>query len=340
MKFSNPKVSVIVPCRNEEKSIKSLLEALWGQTYPTQDMEVVIADGMSTDGTRKIISEFKDHYRELDVHIVDNEKLNIPSGINRAITASGGEFIVRIDAHSIPHSNYVEKCVDLLEAGRGSVIGGTWVPTPGSPSWLGKSIVQAISHPLGVGDALHRYSRKAGFVDTVSFGAFHRSLLNKVGLFNEGLLTNEDYEFNARVRASGGKIWFDPKIKFQYIAKSKLRDLAKQYIRYGFWKGVMLKSNPGTIRWRQALPPLFVLSIIVGLMLGLVWGWFYIPLVIMLSIYFSVLLGAGLLTAAKESDLGFLIGLPIAITTMHFCWGGALLWSLISKSKIPTAPAS
>ena len=137
-----------------------------------------------------------------------------------------------------------------------------------------------------------------------------------------------------RVRQIGGKIWADPAIRFKYVVKPRLRDLARQYARYGFWKGVMLKKNPATIRWRQVLPPLFILSIIAGSVLELVWSWPRAALVTLLSAYLVILLAAGLLAAAKESDASLSFGLPLAMATMHLCWGGALLWSLLVKRRI------
>ena len=131
---------------------------------------------------------------------------------------------------------------------------------------MAQSIAAAASHPLGVGDALYRHASKASQVDTVPFGAFKRELLALVGFFDESLLTNEDYEFNTRIRKSGGTIWLDPAIRSVYFARPTLAALARQYSRYGFWKWRMLRRYPETLRWRQGLPPLFVLSL-------LAWNW-------------------------------------------------------------------
>ncbi len=322
-------VSIIVPCYNEQKTIGLLLDALLHQTYPHELMEIVIADGMSTDKTRDEIHHFASAHAELKIEIVDNLKRDIPSGLNRAILASHGEYIVRLDAHSMPNPEYVARSVANLEQNMGDNVGGVWEIRPGGKSWISRSIAVAASHPLGVGDALYRYTNQAGEVDTVPFGAFKRSLVERLGYFDESLLTNEDYEFNTRVRQSGGIIWLDPAIRSKYFARPDLASLARQYWRYGYWKEKMLRKFPAAIRWRQALPPAFVAAIFV---LALMSIWLPLArwlLLSGLSLYFIILLLAGLQQALKRKDAALLAGVPLAISTMHFSWGSAFLWGLI-----------
>jgi GT2 family glycosyltransferase len=194
---------------------------------------------------------------------------------------------------------------------------------------VAESIAAAAAHPLGVGDALYRHAEKAAEVDTVPFGAFKRELLALVGFFNEDLLTNEDYEFNARVRSSGGKIWLDPQIRSVYFARSTLATLARQYARYGFWKWRMLRRFPETIRWRQGLPPLFVLSLVGLGLLGAFLPVFWILLAVEMGIYLLALAAAGAQMALRQRKAFLLAGLPLAIATMHVAWGAGFLWSMI-----------
>jgi len=323
-----PRVSIIIPCYNEQATIRQLLEAIHQQTYPHTEMEVVIADGFSEDATRDEIAGFQKEHPELDIRIVDNTLRTIPSAINCAIRAARGETIVRMDAHSRPYPEYVERCLSALDAGLGDNVGGVWEIKPGGSSWIAGSIAVAAAHPLGVGDAGYRIGARASAVDTVPFGAFRRALVDKIGFFDESLITNEDYEFNARIRQGGGRVWLDPKIVTVYYARSTLRDLARQYWRYGFWKYRMLRRYPDTLRWRQALPPVFVASLIVLTLL--VWwplaGWF---LTLELSVYIFVVLFAGLLASIRQQKIFLLMGLPLSIATMHLAWGGGFLWSVI-----------
>lgn len=332
-------VSIIVPCYNEQATISLLLDALNNQTYPRQDMEVIIADGMSTDGTRHAINEFQTKHPELHIQIVDNPQRIIPAGLNQAIDASTGEFIVRLDAHSVPYPNYVERCVLALQENLGANVGGVWEIKPATNSWMAKAIAAAASHPLGVGDAYYRYTGSARQVDTVPFGAFRRSLIDQVGMFDETLLTNEDYEFNVRIRQAGGQVWLDPTVRSVYFARPTLPALVRQYWRYGFWKGRMLRRYPHTLRWRQALPPLFVISLISLFLFGYWFPVAHILLLVELVVYLITLLSIAAAQAIRKKEISLLLGMPLAIGSMHLSWGIALLVSLVSSFANPPARA-
>jgi len=152
-------------------------------------------------------------------------------------------------------------------------------------------------------------------------------------VFDESLLTNEDYEFNARVRKAGGRIWLDPAIRSIYFARSTLLELARQYWRYGYWKWRMLRRYPDTLRWRQALPPLFVLSLIGWLLLSIFMSVARLALMGELVIYFFIMILAGSSAAYRLKKLYLLPGLPMAILVMHITWGGGFLWSMLTSSK-------
>ena len=324
-----PFISIIIPCFNEQATIRKLLDAIHSQTYPLTDLEVVIADGMSTDGTRAEITTYAASHPDLEIIMVDNPKRSIPSGLNCALKDSRGEMIVRLDAHSMPRIDYLERCVADLQAGLGDNVGGVWEILPGARSWVARSIAVAAAHPIGVGDAFYRHATQAALVDTVPFGAFKRELLALVGFYNEGLLTNEDYEFNARIRKQGGRIWLDPAIRSAYFARATFPALARQYLRYGFWKWRMLRLFPDTLRWRQALPPLFVLSLVTIGLLAVSLPLFRMLLGIEIGLYILALLTAGLLAAFQKQKTILIIGLPLSIAIMHICWGSGFLWSMI-----------
>jgi succinoglycan biosynthesis protein ExoA len=327
----NPLVSIIIPCYNEEATIRLLLEALLQQTYPRARMEVVIADGLSTDRTREEVAAFQKEHPDLSLLVVDNPQRIIPAGLNVALASARGEIVVRLDGHCVPHPDYVARCVSDLTQGLGDNVGGVWEIHPGGDGWVAQAIAIAAAHPLGVGDALYRFATQASAVETVPFGAFYRALVGRVGPFDETLLVNEDYEFNARVRLAGGRIWLDPAIRSVYFARAKLGALAKQYWRYGYWKLRMLRRYPATIRWRQALPPLFVLSL---LALALLSPWQRLArlgLVVEVAFYGLVLLLAGVQLAVRQKNPALSIGIPLGIATMHLAWGSGFIWSLMSS---------
>lgn len=328
-----PTVSIVVPCFNEEKRIRTLLDAIFTQTYPRHLMDVTIADGHSTDRTREIIAQFQREHPDLKVTVIDNDARTIPAGVNRAIQASRGEIVLRLDGHSSPYPDYVQRVVEALEAGKGQNVGGVWEIRPGAGTPVARGIAAAAAHPLGVGDALYRHAKQAAVVDTVPFGAWKRAFLQEIGGYDESLHSNEDYELNARIRQRGGIIWLDPAIRSIYFARPTLGALARQYGRYGFWKFQMLRRYPHTLRWRQALPPLFVLSLLGNALLGLVWPLFAALLALELAVYAGVLLAAGAHAALKQRDAALLWAMPLAMAVMHLAWGSGFLWSVLKGKR-------
>jgi succinoglycan biosynthesis protein ExoA len=326
----NPRVSVIIPCYNEVGTIVFLLESLLNQEIESGEMEIIVSDGMSTDGTRESVAGFARAHPELPTHIVDNADRLIPAALNRAIRKASGDFIIRLDAHSIPERGYVRRCLDVLEETEAANVGGVWDIRAGADRWIGRGIAAAAAHFLGAGDARYRISGVAGPVDTVPFGAFRREWYDRIGPFNESLPTNEDYEFNVRLRQAGGTVWFDPSIRSIYFTRRNLRQLAAQYARYGFWKARMLLAHPASLKWRQALPPLFVSLVILLGVASPFWLLARIGIGLTLAIYVAVTAVAGLIEAARRRDPWLVFGFPLAIWTMHFSWGGAFLWGVLS----------
>jgi succinoglycan biosynthesis protein ExoA len=327
-----PRVSIIIPCFNEEKTILDLIEAIHRQTFNQDELEIIIADALSIDDTREKIGTYQKSHPDSKITLIENEKRTIPAGLNRALKIAKGEYVIRLDAHSVPADDYIERCVADLDAGKGDNVGGIWEIRPGGEGWIAKSIASAASHPLGAGDARYRFSSKAGLVDTVPFGAFRKSIFERVGEFDETLKTNEDYELNARIRQAGGKIWFDPQIHSVYFSRQNLKLLAQQYWRYGFWKWKMLRRYPSTLRWRQALPPIFVLSLVILLIFSIFFWQPGILLALELLFYLALLVTTSIQIALKKKDASYCLGFPLAISTMHFFWGAAFLWSMVKST--------
>lgn len=319
-------VSVIVPCFNEERTIGLLLDALAGQTFPAEATEVLISDGRSTDRTRDVIRRWAEARAFPRVAVVDNPERNIPAALNRAIEASSGSIVIRLDAHCVPNPDYIERCAAALDAGTAENVGGRWDIRADGNGWQARSIAAAAASPIGAGDAKYRYSEAAGFVDTVPFGAFRRETLDRFGGYDESLLSNEDYDLNARIRSAGGKVFFDPAIRSVYFARRSFSSLGKQYFRYGYWKVAMLEKAPKSLRWRQLLPPLFVLCVLLLALMSLFWAEARALLLLTGIFYLGALLFVSIRSAGKKDDLGLIVGMPIAVSIMHFCWGGGFLF--------------
>ena len=323
-------VSVIVPCYNEAATIKGLLQGLSEQSFDLEQLEVVIADGGSTDGTVDVIEEFRKQHPELELRVIHNPNQTIPAGLNKAISEANGSTIVRLDAHSRPNVDYIQRSMEILGATQVANVGGMWQIRASDDGMMSRSIATAAASWLGAGDARYRVGGEAGPVDTVPFGVYPREWLEKVGPFDETLLTNEDYEYNYRLRQAGGVVWFDPRIRSVYFARESINALLRQYARYGFWKSRMLLKHPGSLRLRQLIPGAFVSTVLILAIVSLFSAGAWPLLATVLGIYIAAVLTAGVYSAGRMRDIGMLVGYPIAIAVMHFAWGGAFLWGLLT----------
>ena len=207
--MNTPSVSVIIPCRNEAGFIAACVESIVANGFPHDELEILVADGMSTDGTRQVLGDLAARYQF--VRIVDNPAGATPIGLNLGIRAAQGTMIVRIDAHSTILPGYLMKCVSALRAGRADGVGGVMQTVPQTPSLFGQAVVACLSHSFGVGGSRFRTgASEACFVDTVFNGCYRKSLFEEIGYFNEKLPRGQDMEFSQRVKSRGGRILLLP----------------------------------------------------------------------------------------------------------------------------------
>lgn len=253
-------VSVVIPMRNEAKHIEACLRSLTEQTYPPDSYEIIIADGNSTDGSREIVSSFREH--AISVRMLDNPLRTTPSGMNVAIRAALGKIIVIAGAHAIYPPEFVQNSVLWLARTNADAVGGP-VNTGSAATRFGARLASMIlSSPFGVGNSRFRTSSNAGYVDTVPFGAYRREILDRVGLFNERLLRNQDNDLSERIRRAGGRIYFTPALTVNYDPATGFCDLVSQAFRKSQWHAVTLRENVRALGVRHICPAIFVASVI------------------------------------------------------------------------------
>jgi succinoglycan biosynthesis protein ExoA len=321
----NPPVSVIVPIHNEEQCIRRSLGAVLAQDYPPDRMEVLIVDGMSTDNTRQLLDEIVALYSTPHIHILDNPHKIVPAGMNIALQRAKGEIIIRVDGHTLLFPDYVRQCVGTLQRTRADNAGGR-MNAVGS-NLFGEAVALATSTPFGIGGGRFHYSDKEEWVDTVYMGAWPRKVFEKVGLFDEELVRDQDDEFNYRLRAAGGKILLNPNIKSEYTVRSTPSALWRQYFQYGYWKVRVLQKHPRQMSLRQFVPPAFVLAIFVSLMLSLFSVTRVLSVVIPLM-YLIANLSTSLWTAARRGWRALLY-LPLIFAILHLSYGLGFLTGLV-----------
>jgi succinoglycan biosynthesis protein ExoA len=330
------KVSVVIPCYNEERFIAKVLNNLADQ-YETEDYELIIVDGMSDDNTRDAIATFCRQRPELEVRVIDNPIRNIPTALNLGIAAACGDIIARMDAHAVAPPGYIKRCVEVLRKSGDCVVGMPCRVCPGDDTLVAQAIAMAVSHPFGIGDAKYRLregSLPQEAVDTVAFGVFRKQLWADVSGFNEELLTNEDYDFNYRVRLRGRLVLLDRSDHCDYFARKTLRELAAQYSRYGSWKARMVLLHPRSIKLRHLVAPLFVSSIL-GLGLMGIWlraAWWLLTLEVVTYLLLSLVFA---IQIARKVHSGprLVLWMPAVFFTIHWTWGGSFLLGMIRPPR-------
>lgn len=255
-------VSVICPCYNEFKHIAACLDSLLQQDYPMPHLEIIIADGMSMDGTRDILASYV--AANANIHVMDNPDRMIAVGFNKAVQMAQGEYIVRVDAHSDYPSNYISTLLHYLQTLPSAENVGCCCETyPANDTPLAKAIAIASSHPFGVGNSKFRLGiHRIEEVDTVPFGCWRKDWLVQIGGMDEGFACNEDDELSARTIQAGGKIYLVPDIVVHYAARDNLSKHFKMYFQYGLFKPLVTRKIRRPATWRQLVPPLFVIMLL------------------------------------------------------------------------------
>jgi succinoglycan biosynthesis protein ExoA len=336
-----PFVSIILPLRNEVKSIAGCLQQVFQQDYPAQRMEVLVADGLSTDGTADVLRVLqKDHS---NLVVLENPGQIVPTGLNLAIRKAKGDIIIRVDGHTRIAPDYVQQCVALLGSCGADNVGGRM--NAAGQGAFGMAVAAATSSPFGVGGARFHYSDEEEWVDTVYMGAWPRQVFTRIGLFDEELVRDQDDEFNYRLRENGGRILLSPKIKSWYTVRSTPKALWNQYFQYGYWKVRVLQKHPRQMSLRQFVPTVFVMALLGSLTLAL-----FTPLgrwLFMLTAgsYLLANLTASFITAnrmVKTSRKGWFY-LPVTYAILHLGYGLGFLVGLVKfanrwgdkKGKVP-----
>lgn len=247
---THPRVTVAIPCLNEILHIEKCISDVLAQDYPADLLEIIVADGGSTDGTRQRLTDLSSQHPR--VRWIDNPKRLQSAGLNEIIRQSVGDIIVRLDAHCEYSPNYVSESVEVLRITGAWNVGGSQRARPQTP--FQQSLCAALLSKLGVGGASYRRPDAEGFVDTVFNGSFRREVFEIAGLYDAAAVTNEDAELNQRILESGGKIYLSPRIVSYYFPRSNFRSLARQYFRYGQGRARTLLKRRKFPRISPAVP--------------------------------------------------------------------------------------
>lgn len=317
-------VSVIIPCRNEKHYIKNLLDSLIKQGYPKDKMEILIADGMSEDGTREVIKDFQKKYPFLK--LLDNLKKYTPSALNAAIRSSQGDIIIRLDSHATYQKDYILQCVKYLHKYGADNVGGTMKTVPANTSLQARAIALCMSHGVGVGNSYFRKSasrrtEKPKEVDTMFGGCYKREVFDKIGLFNENLIRSQDMEFNMRLKKAGGKIILVPDIVSYYYPKATFKEFLKHNFLDGQWAILPFKFTRQLFKPRHYVLFFFVTALLVLGLAGIFAPIARNAFVLLVFLYIAGIMLSSLSIAIQEKNIGLLVFMPIAFAIRHFGYG-------------------
>ncbi|HNP84219.1 MAG TPA: glycosyltransferase family 2 protein [Nitrospira sp.] len=260
---SHPAVTVLVPCRNEERFIGACLDSILKNDYPKERLEILVIDGMSQDETRSIVSRYVTQYPS--IRLVDNIQLITPCAFNVGIAESRGDIIMIMGAHAEYSSTYISRLVDWLTRSGADNVGGVCMTLPANDSPVARAIARGLSHPFGVGTSYFRIGTSTPrWVDTVFGGCYRKDVFTRIGLFDEQLIRNQDDEFNHRLIARGGRILLVPDVVSYYYPRSSLVQLWRMFYQYGYFKP-LVALKLGRIGTARQVVPMVCLGLLVGL---------------------------------------------------------------------------
>jgi succinoglycan biosynthesis protein ExoA len=324
MPNSDVRVSIVSACRNERREILAFLDSLLAQDMTGISWEALIADGMSDDGTRELLSAYAE--RDARLRVIDNPGRIVSTGLNAAIRAARGTIIIRMDAHTFYAPDYCRRCIQVLETTGAENVGGP--ARTKAEGVMGRAIAAAYHSPFSTGGAVFHDENYEGYADTVPYGCWRRSTFDRIGYFDEVLVRNQDDELNLRILRSGGRIWQSSQIVSWYRPRSRLSGLFRQYFQYGFWKVAVIRKHriPGS--WRHLIPAAFVAGNALLLALMIV-----IPAAAAVwmgaaALYLILCMMAAIL-AARRHGWSVLLALPLVFATYHVSYGLGFLAGVV-----------
>lgn len=316
--ITRPFVSIAIPCRNEASYIADCLASILAGDYPRDRLEILVADGRSDDGTREILSRYAAEHPCITV--LDNYQLSTPAALNLAIRSASGSVVIRMDAHVLYPPDYVCRLVEALEETGADNVGGVLETVPADDTPTARAIALGLSHPFGVGNSLFRTgTRQRREVDTVPFGCYRREIFDRIGMFDEDLVRNQDDEFNFRLIARGGRVLLLPEVTCRYFARRSFRQVARMYYQYGYFKPLVGRKVGRVMTVRQLVPSILIAALLGSAALSVSVPGAAVAFVSIATTYVGCVLACS--AAAARADLRCGLALAVVFPILHFSYG-------------------
>ncbi|MDE3066471.1 MAG: glycosyltransferase family 2 protein [Verrucomicrobiota bacterium] len=329
----NPLVSIVLPCRNEQGYIQDCLQSILHQEPPDGGLEILVADGMSTDGTREYLEQMAGEHPQ--VRVLDNPGRIVSTGLNAAIRAARGDVILRMDAHTIYAPDYVRQCLSVLRETGADNVGGPMRTT--AATFMERAIRAVFHSAYAVGGARSHRAGYEGCVDTVIYGCWKKEVFECIGCFDEELVRNQDDEHNFRLTRAGGKIYQSARIRSWYHVRGSLKALFRQYMQYGYWKVLVIRKHRVPASWRHLVPGAFVGGLCLLAVVGVFWFpalWMALGLA---ALYAAAALVLSVAIAARAQWRLFPV-LPAVLACFHFGYGYGFLRGILDFVVLNNAP--
>lgn len=333
---SMPLVSVIAPCRNEVRHIEAFVRSLQMQEYPADRIEFLVADGLSDDGTRELLSRLS--CEEPRLFVCESPGRTVPIGLNVLIRRSRADIIVRMDVHTTYAPDYVARCVQVLASSGADCVGGPWRGV-GQTYWQ-RAIAAGFRSRFGSGGALSHDVDYEGEVDSVYLGCWRRELLLNVGLFDEELVRNQDDELCLRIKKRGGKVWQAPSIRSEYHPRGSLWALFRQYFQYGYWKVRVIQKHGQAAALRHLVPAGAVIAGSTLSMLAPFLPSAAVSLAALVFLYSFALVVASFRTCERTGHWSLLPAMPTVFVAYHVGYGLGFCRGMVDFKLLGRAPAA
>jgi succinoglycan biosynthesis protein ExoA len=321
----NDKISVIIPCYNEENYIAKCILSILSQKNINR-LEVIVVDGLSEDNTKNILEELVSQNKDKEIIILNNSKRITPVALNLGIKRSSGDFICIMGAHAEYDDEFLYNCLILLKNYPDvSCVGGPIISM--GKNNFAKAAAISMSSSIGVGNAKHRFPKFEGYAEMACFPFFRKEVFDKYGLYDESLIKNQDDEFCFRIRLKGAKIYISNKVKSAYYVKDSISKLFSQYYSYGKWRIPVLLKHKIPISYRQQIPALFFLTIVFLIIPAIYFNNIYLALFLPV-IYFIILIGFAVFSLKKEK-IGIIKYIPVTIFILHFSYALGFISGII-----------
>jgi succinoglycan biosynthesis protein ExoA len=321
-------ISVVILCFNERQHIEACVRSILSQERPPGGLEIIVVDGLSEDGTREILKRLASEHPEL--RVLDNPRRITPCAMNAGIRAARGQYVAILGAHTQYAADFLRACVTLLhEHPEASCVGGPAL-TRGK-GLFGQAVAAAMTHPLGIGNAKHRHPNYEGYAEMACYPVFRKEVFEKIGLYDEVFVRNQDDELCYRLARHGEKVFISPRARYTYFIRETPCKLFRQYFEYGYWRVAVLRKHRRPASIRQIVPPLFMSFLLVFAILGLsLPGWWKFTSVALPVIYGGILLIAGLFGFGKV-DWRVAALFPVAAATMLAAYAAGFVWALVKN---------